>query len=92
MIFNFFEAQRKNPTKKDWVTTVKNDLEELNINLQFEDIMKMKKCEFKKLLNRKIEMKFAFKSKSHKTWIYKDAKLSKIKWNTNNKRRASTNF
>ena len=43
MIFKFFEAQRKNPTRKDWVTTIKNDLEELNINLQFEEIMKMKK-------------------------------------------------
>ena len=57
MIFKFFEAQRKNPTRKDWVTTIKNDLEELNINLQFEEIMKMKKSELRNILKQKIEIK-----------------------------------
>ena len=38
MIFQFFETQRRKPTKKDWVTTIKRDMDELKINLEFEDI------------------------------------------------------
>ena len=57
MIAKFFETQRKNPTRRDWVTMVKNDLEELKINLKFEDIKVMKKSEFRAFLKRKIQDK-----------------------------------
>ena len=55
MIFQFFETQRRKPTKKDWVTTIKRDMDELKINLEFEDIRLLKKSEFKNMIKQKIE-------------------------------------
>ena len=55
MIFKFFEAQRKNPTSKDWVSTVKKDIEELNLDFEFKDLKSMKKNDFKNILKKKIE-------------------------------------
>ena len=46
LISQVFEAQRKYPTSKDWVTMIKWDLEMLNMNLKLEDIEKMGKKEF----------------------------------------------
>ena len=69
MISKFFETQRKNPTRKDWVTTVKNDLEELKMDLTFEDIKVLRKNEFKAMIKRKIQNKamekLEQKKKSH---------------------------
>ena len=55
MIFKFFEAQRKNPTSKDWVSSVKKDLEELKLDFEFEDLKSIKKNDFKKIKKKKIE-------------------------------------
>ena len=55
MISQVFEAQRKNPTTKDWVTMVKYDLELLNMKL--EEIPKMNKKEFMKKIKEKIILK-----------------------------------
>ena len=46
-----------NPTKKDWVSTVKKDLEDLDLNVTFEDIKVMKKSSFKNMLKQSIEKK-----------------------------------
>ena len=55
MIFKFFETQRKNPTSKDWVSSVKKDLEELKLDFEFEDLKSIKKNDFKNILKKKIE-------------------------------------
>ena len=95
MISKFFETQRKNPTRKDWVTTVKNDLEELKMDLTFEDIKVLRKNEFKAMIKRKIQnkamenleqrKKITFQSQAYPTWIFRNANLSKINQNTNDK-------
>ena len=50
MIYKFFESQKNHQTSKDWVTTITQDMKELNIDKNFEEIKKMKKMEFKKLV------------------------------------------
>ena len=55
MIFRFFESQMKQRTKRDWVTTVMNDLQKLDINLTMKEIANMKKAGFMMLIKQKIE-------------------------------------
>ena len=55
MIYKFFESQKNHQTSKDWVTTITQDMKELNIDKNFEEIKKMKKMEFKKLVTQKIQ-------------------------------------
>ena len=50
LIHQFLVAQAKNPSKSDWVKTVTNDLQELNIQLNFEDIKNISKAMFKNLV------------------------------------------
>ena len=58
MVSRFFHAQQKNPTKKDWVTTVMDDLEYLDMkNLSMEEIRKMKKTSFMKIIKEKNQIK-----------------------------------
>jgi hypothetical protein len=57
MIHKFFESQVKNPTTKDWVTTVRNDLKEIGMNATFADIKAMPKSKFKNMLKNDIERK-----------------------------------
>ena len=52
-----FETQYRNPTSKDWVTTILNDLEEINLEMKFEDIKKMDKKLYMNIIRRKIEYK-----------------------------------
>ena len=55
LIYRFFQAQFKNKNKKDWVTTVLNDLEHLDLNHEtMETIKNMNKTSFKKLIKKKI--------------------------------------
>ena len=54
MIFQVFQATSDNPIKNDFVQTCKKYLDELNINLSFEQIQAMSKWKMKKLLNEKI--------------------------------------
>ena len=44
----------KQRTKNDWVTTVLDDLEKLEINLSMEEIANMKKTSFLNLIKNKI--------------------------------------
>ena len=54
LIRNVFDAQRKSPLKGDWVNTVKEDLESLNIDQTFEDIEQMEKESFKTLVRERV--------------------------------------
>ena len=54
MMNRYFQAQLNNPTKKDWVTTVKEDLKILNMeDKNFDIIRKMKKTSFVYLIQKK---------------------------------------
>ena len=55
LIYKFFQSQKNHQTSKDWVTTVRKDLKELNMNTNFDEIQMMKKCEFKKIIKQNIE-------------------------------------
>jgi hypothetical protein len=57
MINRVFESQRRNRSKRDWVTTVLSDLKELKWNINLEDIKKMKKNYFLNIVKRKIQHK-----------------------------------
>ena len=57
LIHQFLVAQAKNPSKSDWVKTVTNDLQELNIQLNFEDIKNISKSMFKNLVKDKVKIK-----------------------------------
>ena len=54
MIQRFFKAQQKFRNKKDWVSTVVDDLEELELGISFENIQVMKKSSFNHLVNKSI--------------------------------------
>ena len=78
MISKVFESQRRNKTPKDWVTTVLSDLKEVNLDLTFEDIRKMKKETFMNTIKRKIE----YKSLKYLEEIkQKHSKVEKLKHN-----------
>ena len=55
LMFRFFEAQRKYPTKGDWVSGVCEILKICDINLTFSDIKQMKESIFESLVNRQIK-------------------------------------
>ena len=46
----------ENPTKGDWVSSVKKTISEIDLNMNFEEIKMTKKNFFKKLLNKKINI------------------------------------
>ena len=54
MVYNFFEAQFRNRTTKDWVSAVLNDLD---INVNFEEIKLIKKSTFSNMIEQSIQMK-----------------------------------
>ena len=60
LVLKFFKLQLQEPTKNDWVSTCKKDLEELNISLKFEEIRMMSKENFSKIVKSKIP-ELAFK-------------------------------
>ena len=57
MIRHFFEVQLKDPKPKDWVKTIRKDLEDLRLEISIEDIKVMKKSCLKRILNKAIESK-----------------------------------
>ena len=69
MIYKFFESQKIHQTSKNWVTTITQDIKELNINKTFEEIQKMKKNEFNRVVTQKIQKwaldKLEEKKKTH---------------------------
>ena len=57
LIAKVFESKVKNPKSRNWVTTVRKDLLELNLNMKFDDIKIMKKITYMNIIKRKIENK-----------------------------------
>ena len=55
LMFRFFEAQRKYPTKGDWVSGVCDILTMCELNLTFSDIKCMKQSTFEALVDRQIK-------------------------------------
>ena len=52
MIYQFFEAQMKERTSKDWATTILKDIEDLKLNITIEEIKSMKKGTFLNLVKK----------------------------------------
>lgn len=57
LLFCFFMAQLKNPTKGDWVTSVMEEMDELELGLQLNDIKSMTKNSFRKIVKEKVQQK-----------------------------------
>ena len=55
LLKRFFEAQCDQPIRGDWVSTVKQDLAELEISLSFEEIERISKDAFKELVKKKVK-------------------------------------
>ena len=60
MIHKFFKCQMKGRKRKDWATTIIEDLEKLEISMNMEEISKMKKGIFMNMIKQRVKNK-AFK-------------------------------
>ena len=56
LVKKVFKAQKTFAVKNDWIIQVQNDLKECKINLSEEEILKMSKYSFKKLMKEKIRV------------------------------------
>ena len=54
MIHRFITLQLEQPTRGDWVSSCKQDLKDLNINLSFKEISTISKYQFKKQIKESI--------------------------------------
>ena len=61
LVSKVFYAQENKPANHDWVTTVKKDLEEFQISFSLEQIEKLSKYKFKKLVKKSM-MQVAFEN------------------------------
>ena len=57
LLLKFFNAQNREPTKNDWVITVKEDLEKLEIDIDFEEIKSMSKYSWLKIVKEACKKK-----------------------------------
>ena len=57
MIYKVFQSQCKHQTSKDWVTTVKADIQYLGLNVKFEDIKQTSKAKWKATINKRVTEK-----------------------------------
>ena len=57
LLYRFFAAQLENPTRKDWVSQILDDLEELEIDFELEEIQRMSKEKYKKIVKHSVEKK-----------------------------------
>ena len=57
LIHSFFKAQCNKPVRGDWVNTVRKDLEDLDIDMDFQSIKSTSKAVFKTLIKNKIKTK-----------------------------------
>ena len=57
MIYTVFESQRKSTSSKDWVTTILKDIKELNLDIEIEEIRKMRKDSIVNTVKRKVQHK-----------------------------------
>ena len=57
LLYRFFIAQIEDPTPRDWVSQVLEDLEEINKNLELDKIKYMKKEKFKSIIKESVRTK-----------------------------------
>ena len=57
LLSNFFRAQCDKPVKGDWVTTVQNDMKDLELEMTFEQIKSVTKDEFKQKVKQIVKKK-----------------------------------
>ena len=57
MIFKFFQTQYKNRTSKDWDKIILKDLEEVKLGVTIDEIHKMKKSKYMRIVKTNIEKK-----------------------------------
>ena len=57
LIYKFLELQFQNPTKGDWVSSCKQDLKDLEIDSTIEELKKMSKYQFSKIVKKSIQKK-----------------------------------
>jgi hypothetical protein len=55
LVKKVFNAQKSFPVKNDWIHQIQNDLETCGIEESKDEISKMKKCSFKKLVYEKVK-------------------------------------
>ena len=55
LIYRFYSAQRKSPSRNDWSITVENDMKDLGISQTIDEIKSMKKEKFGKIVKKAIE-------------------------------------
>ena len=73
LLSQFFKAQCENPTKGDWVETIKQDLKDFGITENFDDIKVNKKEKFKTIV-KEAAKKFAFKKLEMKKQTHSKSK------------------
>ena len=56
LIHEYFNAQVKHPVKGDWVTTIKQDLSDVNICMTYDEIRTTSKEVFKQTVKEKIKI------------------------------------
>ena len=79
MLYKFLMCQMKNQKPKDWISQVIKDLKDLKIDLEVEDLKKMKKSKLKRMLNKTVEEK-AFEELQHKKEGH--SKVMNLKYST----------
>ena len=57
LISKFLQLQIENPTRGDWASNCINDLEELKINLSFEEIKMLTKAKFNQMLKKALAIR-----------------------------------
>ena len=57
LVNQFLRIQMKNPSKEDWINQVRDDLKYLDISLSPEDIKKLSKDQFRKIVQDRIDVK-----------------------------------
>jgi hypothetical protein len=102
MVHRFLKSQMKNKTKRDWVTSVHDDLEFLGLgDLDMEQIKNMKKVSFMKMVKENNDIKtfekLQLRKKSHSKvekieHTHKNAKVSTTKPNQYKKRGSPAYF
>ena len=70
LVYQFLQIQLQNPSKKDWGTQIKTDIEDLNMGTEIEEIKDMPKATLKKLVKAKVNenaFKYLMSKKKSKT-------------------------
>ena len=55
-LFKFFEAQKNNPRKGDWVSMCRQNMKEIHLKISMKEIKEMKETRFRSLLKEKIRI------------------------------------